>query len=248
MNSAVNGIVIWSVRTGEADSVLSILTEKGIVTAYSRGCLKPKGKLTSCSALLTYGNYVLASGKSMYTLVEGDIQKSFLHIYGDPERYALAVYFCQALKFVVTEEDGEQYLSLLLNMLFALNENRHPAWKIKAVFEFVVMTLSGFMPDVFYCHHCGNEITDGFFDKQNGSVYCSDCAKKLSLGINISNPVLRCIQYIVSSDLSRSLSFQLADNRIEELSRTSEEYFLNHIEYNLDTLNYYHTLTSGVLD
>lgn len=245
MKSTTDGIVIWEVRTGEADRVITLLTPGGLVTAYARGSLKPGGRLTGSTAMLSYSNFELSSGKSMYTVTDATSQNRFIRIYSQADRYSLAVYFCELMKYLApTEEDSSEYLSLLLNCLYLLDEDLRPAWQIKAVFELSLMTLAGYMPDIASCSRCGREESRGsvFFDPLEASWICSDCLKDAGRMANYPFSVIAAMRYIVFSDLRRAFSFELGDEAQKELVRLCEEYVLAHLERKPRTLDFYNTI------
>ena len=133
-----------------------MLTDNGLLTAYARSSMKPGSKLTGSTAMLAYSNFELSTGKNMYTVVDATSMNRFPGIYADTSRYSLATYFCELLKDLApVEEDSSEYVKLLQNCLYLLDKDLKPLWQIKSVFELSIMTLSGYMPDVFECSSCG---------------------------------------------------------------------------------------------
>lgn len=246
MNIAKDGLIIWNARTGEADKVLTILTDEGLVTAYARGCLRPNGRLTSATTMLSFSNFELASGKNMYTVVNAESQQKFLSIYGDAVSYALATYFCEVIRLLMPSgEETRDYLNILMNMLHLLNTKAKPQWQIKAVFELTMMTLSGYMPNVNACVSCGSEQSSFvFFDYNTGSWYCSDCSARKGLSAEIPFSVIRAVQYVITSEPRRAMAFDLKSPAREAFSYLAERFLLTHIEHDVQTLNYYNALIS----
>ena len=244
MNVSKDGLVIWSVKTGEADKILTILTEEGLVTAYARGSLKPTGRLTSASSMLSFSNFELATGKNMYTVVSAENIKKFMHIYSDAVAFALVTYFCEILKLTVpSEEEAKIYYKLMLNSLHLLNDNLKPLWQIKAVFELTVMTLFGYMPNIMGCSRCGIYKTDTVvWNRSDGSWICSDCASSTDIAQHIPYSVISAIRYVISSDLQKAFAFDLKSPSREIFCSICEEYLLEHIDHELKTLDYYNAI------
>ena len=245
MNVSKDGLVIWSVKTGEADKILTILTDEGLITAYARGSLKPTGRLTSASSMLSFSNFELATGKNMYTVVSAESIKKFLHIYSDAESFALVTYFCEVLKLTVpSDEEAKIYYKLMLNSLHLLNEGTKPLWQIKAVFELTVMTLFGYMPNIMGCSRCGTYKTDTVvWNSSDGSWLCSECASNARASQHIPYSVISAIRYVVSSDLQKAFAFDLKSPSREIFSFICEEYLLEHIDHEIKTLDYYNAIT-----
>lgn len=245
MKSTADGIVIWEVRTGEADRVITLLTPSGLVTAYARGSLKPGGRLTGSTAMLSYSNFELSSGKSMYTVTDATSQNRFLKIYSQADKYALAVYFCELMKYLApTEEDSSEFLSLLMNCLFLLDGDLKPSWQVKSVFELRIMSLAGYMPDVGGCSVCGKEDSAGavFFDPLEAVWVCSDCLREAGRIANYPFSVIAAVRHTVYSELKKAFSFTLSDESRKELVRLSEEYVLAHLERKPKTLDFYNMI------
>ena len=244
MNISKDGLVIWSVKTGEADKVLTILTEDGLITAYARGSLKPTGRLTSASSILSFSNFELASGKNMYTVVSAESIKKFLHIYSDAVSFALVTYFCEVLKYTVpTDDEAKIYYKLMLNSLYLLNEGNKPLWQIKGVFELTVMTLFGYMPNIMGCSKCGVYQTDTVvWNNSDGSWLCSDCSSSISSEQKIPYSVISAIRYVVSSDLQKAFAFDLKSPSKEIFCSICEKYLVDHIDHDIKTLDYYNSI------
>ncbi|MBQ8995477.1 MAG: DNA repair protein RecO [Oscillospiraceae bacterium] len=244
MNVSKDGLVIWSSKTGEADRVLTILTDEGLITAYARGSLRPNGRLTSACTMLSLSNFELATGKNMYTVVNAESQKKFLNIYSDAVSYALATYFCELLKLTVPyNEEAKQYLTVMLNTLYLINNGSKPLWQIKAVFEMTIMTLSGYMPNIFECAQCGALSSDKvFFEYSTGTWLCSSCSEKRGIQADVPFSVMSAIRYIVSAEPQRAFAFELRSPSKEIFCDICERYLVEHIDHDLKTLNYYHTI------
>lgn len=247
MNITKDAMVIWEVKTGEADRVITLLSGDGILTAYARSSLKPNGRLTGPTAMLTYSNYELATGKNMFTVVDAAAQNRYLKIRSDPEVYALAVYFCELLKLLApVKEDASDYLRLMMNSLYLLDSGSKPLWQVKAVFELTVMTLSGYMPDLLACSGCGAEsAAAAYFDPISASWTCPECCGKLGLAVNVPFSAIKAMRYVVSSDPRRAFAFRLDDNSVAEFCSCCEQLVLNHIDHRLPTLEFYHSLSTG---
>lgn len=244
MKVSANGLVIWEVKTGEADRVITILTERGVVSAYAKGSLRPKNKLTSPTAMLSYSNFELFSGKNMYTVDDALSKERFISLFSDMERYSLAVYFCELMKFLAPiEDDATEYLSLMLNSLFLLNEGKKDILLVKAVFELSVMSISGYMPDLTACNECG-EFNAGklYFNIADGIWLCESCANKLGKPINCSGTLLSAMRHVIYSEKGKIFSFDLGADALKQLNEMTSRFVVNHIDRTLTTLDFLSTI------
>ena len=240
MKVSTDGVVIWEVKTGEADRVITILTPTGIVTAYARGSRRPGNKLTSATSMLSFSNFELYSGKNMYTVDDALIKERFLSVFSDVGKYSLAVYFCELLKHLApVDDDAGEYVSLLLNSLYILGLETASILQVKAVFELRIMSISGYMPDLELCAGCG--VVNSkllFFDSLNGVWYCEDCSRGSGRSFNSTGAVLESMRYIINSEAGKIFSFSIPEKALETLNKLTSVFVLTHIEKPLATLEF----------
>lgn len=238
-------MVIWQTKTGEADRVITLLSGTGIITAYARSSLKPGAKLTGPTALLSYSNFELSSGKNMYTVTDAQEITRYRELEFEPEKFALAVYFCELLKLFTPEEDetARDYLRLMQNSLYLMGKSSKPLWQIKSVFELTIMTLSGYMPDLFGCASCGTERADTVrFDAGSASWTCSRCCNRAGIMAAVPFSCIDAMRYVISSDPRRAFAFTLPDEAVKEFAICCEQLVIQHADHKLPTLEFYHSL------
>lgn len=241
-----DGLVIWETKTGEADRVITILTEGGVVTAYAAGSVRPKNKLTSSTALFAFSNFELFQGKNMYTVDEAECLKKYVRLYADVQATACASYMCELMKSLAPiEEPSKEYLSLALNTLFLLDAGKKDIRLIKSAFELRIMTLAGYMPDLVACVGCGRDISDKLrFDSSAGNWQCGECASSQGLPLNCRASVLRAMRYIIYADASKMFSFELSEDSLALLSDHCSKYVTSQLERVPATLSFFKTITS----
>lgn len=246
MKITTDGLVIWESKTGEADRVITLLTENGIITAYAKNSLRPKNKLTSPTSMLCFSNFELYSGTNMYTVDDAQIKHRFIKLSTDVNGYSLAAYFCELLKLLAPIEDAaEDFLSLMMNSLYLINEGKKPLFLIKSVFEMRIMCLAGYMPDIAECAECGeSNSAGGFFDVTNGVFYCESCVKKSGRAVNIGAAAVSAIRHIISAESGKIFSFDIGVASLSALKDVSEAYVCTHIDHRLPTLEFYNSLTT----
>ena len=247
MKKVTDGLVIWEVKTGEADRVITLLTPEGVLTAYARSSLKPGGKLTGPTAMLAFSNYELSSGKNMYTVADATSTSRHLKLRNDAVSYALAVYFCELLKLLAPAEEeqdtAEEYLRAMLNALYLLDGSLKPLWQIKGVMELTLMTLAGYMPNLEACSVCGSTSSDSaFFDPVSAQWTCSDCCARLGIRPNAPFSAIEAMRYVTYSEPRKAFSFSLQDSAASAFSYCCEMLVRSHIDHRLPTLDFYHSM------
>ncbi|NLL92153.1 MAG: DNA repair protein RecO [Ruminococcaceae bacterium] len=242
---SIDGLVIWETKTSDADKVITVLTGNGVISCYARGSLKPGGKLTSPCDLLSFSNFELYSGKNMYTVVDAKSNIKFNALSIDIERYSLAVYFCELIRFLAPVDDyAGEYLGLMLNSLHLLNEGKKDLMIVKAVFELRMMTLCGYMPDLDGCNRCGVALSPEIcFDFIAGNWYCRNCINSAGLSANCSSSVLLAMKHIVEEDASKIFSFSLPEDKLRVLNKITSDFVETQSDRKFRTLEYFRSIS-----
>jgi DNA repair protein RecO len=238
--------VIWEKKTGEADRVITLLTPSGVVSAYAKNSLRPKNKLTSPTAMLSYSNFELFSGKNMFTVDDATIKHRFVKLFSDVQGYALAAYLCELLKLLApVDDDAGDFMSLALNSLYLINDGKKDRDIIKSVFELRIAAFAGYMPDLAECRECGEYQSDSaWFDVQEGTWLCRNCAVQNARPINLPGAVLAAMRHIIYSDADKAFSFELGEQSRKQLCSICEQYIITRLERGLQTLDFYKTIST----
>ena len=248
MYLTIQGIVLRVTDYNDRDALLTLLTRRhGKLTVKARGLRRKNSPLIAPCQLLAYGEFTLFEYKGQYTINEAQSIELFLPLRRDLTRLSLGTYFAQVCE-VLSQEDlpNPELQSLLLNCLYALSKLGLPEEKVKAVFELRAACLSGYTPDLFGCHVCGNQNPDRF-DLSAGQLECRNCRSGESQGIRlpVTPAVLEAMRYICLCDPKRIFSFQLGEETLAQLANLTEAYLLTQLERGFSTLDFYKSLYIG---
>ncbi len=250
MDITLSGVVLQESGSGEADKLLTILTDKlGKITIKARGVKNLKSKNSSACQLFCFSEFEILKRGAYYTLKTGYLKEGFFALRQDPLRYSLACYIAQITRAVTSNasEDNE-ILRLVLNAFFALsNKTDIPLWKIRAAFEFKLMCLAGFCPELDFCCCCGAEIDKtkiNSFAFIDGGTVCSQC--KSGNSNKISRDVLSVLKYEAACPTERFLSFNLDYTLSQELLYITETYLKNQTERSFSTLKIYKSMLNSL--
>lgn len=245
MQTATTGLVLRQVKVGEADRIITILTpELGVVSASARGSLRMKSALFSATGLFCYSEFTLSSGRSHYFVDNAQVKKVFHGISATIEGMALASYMAEiAMELAPAPPEADAQLRLLLNCLYMISERHYPCAQLKAIYELRALTLAGYMPDVLACAGCGKyEGGDFYLDPVEGRLLCADCAEKARHITNLDNGALYALRHICLAEDKKLFGFKISPESLKELSRTSEQYMLAHLEHGLKSLDFLKTV------
>ena len=245
MYLTTRGLVLRVTDYNDRDALLTILTEKhGKLTVKARGLRRKNSPLIAPCQLLAYGEFTLFEYRGMYTVNEAASVELFQSLRRDLVKLSLGTYFAQAAE-VLSQEDlpNPELLSLVLNCLHALSKLQESAQKVKAVFELRSACLSGYEPDLFGCHGCGDP-NPGLFDISAGVLECAKCRNPDSTGIRmpVNASVLEAMRYICLCSPKKLFSFQVGNQTLELLSQVTESYLTTQLERGFSTLDFYKSL------
>ena len=245
MYMTIQGIVLRVTDYNDRDALLTLLTRQhGKLTVKARGLRRKNSPLIAPCQLLAYGEFTVFEYRGQYTVNEAHSIELFTALRRDLTKLSLGTYFAQVAE-VLSQEDypSPELQSLLLNSLFALSTLALPEKQIKTVLELRAACLSGYTPDLFGCHVCGNQAPERF-DLSAGQLECRNCRSSESNGIRmpVTVSVLEAMRYICLCDPKRLFSFQIGQDTLDKLSALTEAYLTTQLERGFSTLDFYKSL------
>lgn len=149
-----NGIVLRRINYGEADRIITILTDShGKITVMARGVRKEKSKLAGGIELFSVSQISFIPGRrDMGTLVSSRLQTHYKNIVKDIGRTNLAFELIKQTDKVTEANCEPAYFELLEQALTALNDNTLAAELIEAWFTMRLLKLMGHEPNLTTDH------------------------------------------------------------------------------------------------
>ncbi len=241
-----NGLIIREQRVGEADRLVTILTQSmGLLKAFAPGALKLNSKNHAGTQLLCYSSLALSKSKDTYRITESHQLLSFFELEGDIERLALLQYLCELCAYFAPEGESdanEKYLKLMLSALKYVSSGERELPLIKAAAELKMLCFSGYMPELFSCDVCRCEPeSDGCcFDPLSATVYCSKHENRIG-GTLLPAGTAAAMRFIATSPVEKIFSFKLGETSLKILSAVTERYLLCTTERTFKALEFYHS-------
>lgn len=234
------GVIIKQSDYGEGHRMLSIFTEEyGIIKAVSYGVKKAISKAAASSQFLCYGDFDLynAANKDIMTVNSIDTIDGFFPISEDIKKLSLCVYLSDITYSILgMNNQDERLLHIFLNCLYALAYKDEAAEKIKMVYELKLMCVGGYMPAVHNCASCGSGEVFAF-DLLKGGMVCRGCGGKYL--VKMDKNLYRAIDYIISCEDKKMLSFNASEELTERLAKLTEQYVSLQLDRHFPSLDYY---------
>ena len=122
MNEKLRGLILKETNLGEADKILTVLTEKdGKISVLAKNIRRVKGRFGAGATFLCYSDFEVApSNNELFYLKRATPIENFFALSEDIEKLALATYFGQIASYAVPEcfSSDSETLSLLLNTFY----------------------------------------------------------------------------------------------------------------------------------
>ncbi len=242
MRHKLKGLVIREQAKGETSKLLTFLTDAmGVLTVNAKGVRKLSSPYLKSAQLFAFSDILLYEKNGYYTLTEAALITDFYPLSRDISNYALACYFCDAASaFAIRGEESAVVLRLLLNSLYALENEVASRELIKAAFELRLCCECGFELSPDYCSLCGDaDLEECYIDTAEGEICCKNCRSGRDGVFPLSAGNRLAIKHIAQCELSKFISFRVSETDLLALSKIAERYFLQRAERGFKTLAFY---------
>ncbi len=175
------GIVLRSIRYGEADRILDLYTQDaGLVSAIAKGIRRTRSRFGARLEPLSCVDFLAYSGRSLDTVTQVEVLRSFHGVREDLARLKAAGGLVETVRaFSGGDEADRRVFNLLYRGLDALEGRASRLTPIEMAFALKLSILAGYSPQLDVCMGCGVE-TDGgdgisYFAPDLGGLLCAEC-------------------------------------------------------------------------
>jgi len=174
------GIVLKSVKLGEADKIITFFTDSyGKTSAIAKGLRRTKSKFGGRLEPFTHVDLLLCKGKNLDIITQTEIIGSFPEIRKDLNKitYGLAV-LDLVDKISVDDEKDKKVFEFLLSSLRTLSKIATNIDLFLVAFDLKLLSLFGFMPVLNRCVVCDKSVNffkEVFFSYGRGGLLCERC-------------------------------------------------------------------------
>lgn len=244
MGFTTDALVIREMIVGESDRLVTLLTRNyGVIKAYAAGAKSIKSKKAAATGLLSYSSFTLSEKKGTYRITEASINRVFFTAGTDIVKLSLSQYFCElALVMEPAADSSEEFLRIILNSLHFLSEGTKGPELIKAITELRIATISGYMPDLIACAHCGAFEEDIMnFSLTDGNIICKKCYNGVG-AFKIDRTLLSAMRHIVYSKFKDIYNFEIPEKSAKMLSDLTGRYIKVQTDHKFKTLDFYNSI------
>jgi DNA repair protein RecO (recombination protein O) len=175
------GIVLRSIRYGEADRILDLYTrDAGLVSAIAKGIRRTKSRFGARLEPLSCVDFIAYHGRTLDTVTQAEVLRSFRGIREDLTRFEAAARMVGSVRALSGGDEADRRVfNLLYNGLDALERRASSFGSVEAAFGLKLSVIAGYAPQLDDCLNCGVDLDEAtqplYFAPGFGGVLCSDC-------------------------------------------------------------------------
>ncbi len=244
MTRTVKGLVLKSIKYGESDKLITVLTEEGKIFFKARGIRSITSKNAAGCAAFVYSEFELEERGDKCYLKRATPLYATVRQGAEITSLALASYLAELAEDTARDaETGKSVLRILMNALYLIAKEDRPEDWIKAVFEMRLLAANGLMPNLTGCSVCGkdaDETPSFFFRLLDGDLICPDCITSFDTDlVRIRRDVLSLCRRSVETPEEKAYALKVPEDLIRDFSRFTEKYLTSQLERNYKTLDFY---------
>jgi DNA repair protein RecO (recombination protein O) len=176
------GIVLRSIRYGEADRILDLYTrDAGFVSAIAKGIRRTKSRFGARLEPLSCVDFVAYHGRTLDTVTQAEVLRSFRSVRENLARFEAAADMVGSVRALLGGDEADRRVfNLLYNSLEALEERDSGFGAVEAAFALKLSILAGYAPQLDACLSCQARLDEAaephlYFAPNLGGVLCSEC-------------------------------------------------------------------------
>jgi DNA repair protein RecO (recombination protein O) len=212
----LSGVVLRSVDYGEADRVVTLLTEeRGRISAFARGARASRRRFGGALEPFTVVDAELKErpGSDLFTLEAVAVQRAFGAIRQDLARIACAGYACELARELVREGEAQPELFALVVEYLGLLDARPADPTTLRAFELRALRAAGVVPRLDACVRCGGPLPAGArlrLDPGEGGMLCGTCGPAHARAPIVTAETAAALHRLASADLASAAGAPLA--------------------------------------
>jgi DNA repair protein RecO (recombination protein O) len=175
------GIVLRSIRYGEADRILDLYTrEAGMISAIAKGIRRTKSRFGARLEPLSCVEFMAYGGRTLDTITQVETLRSFHAVREDLARFEAAGGMVQTTRVLSGgDEPDRRVFNLLYHGLDTLEGRTSGYGSVEAAFSLKLSILAGYAPQLDACMSCERDVLEvegsPYFAPNLGGVLCSEC-------------------------------------------------------------------------
>jgi len=224
-NYKTKGIILKRQNFGEADRILTILTQNhGKIRVVAKGVRKTLSHLAGHLEPFCVTEFLISEGRNLDIISGAVVRKCHMTLRSDLGATQTAFYLAEITERMLQEKDAHSEIFELLDETLE-HLNMGPAELLISYYELNFLALMGFYPELNKCVQCGGGLKDkNYIDFQAGGTICQKC----SFGRPVSNDTIKTMRLFLAHQLSTIKKIKTQKKLVTEISNIVSDYIRHH--------------------
>ncbi|CAN5225221.1 DNA repair protein RecO [soil metagenome] len=220
------GIVLRSIRYGEADRILDLYTlDVGLISAIAKGIRRTKSRFGARLEPLSCVDFMAYQGRTLHTVTQAEVLRSFHGVREDLARFEAAAGMVRTVRALSGGDEADRRVfNLLYHGLDSLENRESGFGTVEAAFGLKLSMLAGYAPQLDSCMGCGvaPEETEGriYFAPNLGGVLCAECRMESADTFPIPPEVLDRLRALLRSPIRDVPTDELLGESVRRIVRS----------------------------
>jgi DNA repair protein RecO (recombination protein O) len=199
------GIVLRSIRYGEADRILDLYTrDAGLISAIAKGIRRTKSRFGARLEPLSCVDFVAYHGRTLDTVTQAETLRSFHGVREDLARFEAAAGMVGSVRALSGGDEADRRVfNLLYNALDTLEGCDSGFESIEAALGLKLSVLAGYAPQLDACLSCGIDLDEAenplHFAPEHGGVLCAECRSQTGDAFPLAPGTLDSVRTLIET-------------------------------------------------
>ena len=202
------GIVLRSIRYGEADRIVDLYTrDKGLVSAIAKGIRRTKSRFGARLEPLSCVDFMAYEGRTLDTVTQVEVLKSFHVVREDLVRFEAAGRMVATVRALSGGDDADRRVFNVLYRGLETLEDRGSGYdSLEAAFSLKLSMLAGYEPQFDSCMVCSRDAgeVEGehfYFAPALGGVLCTECRPASGEAFPLPPGTTESLRFLISHSM-----------------------------------------------
>jgi len=234
-NFKTRGIVLKTFKLGEADKIITLITEaEGKIAAVAKGIRRTKSRFGARLEPFTNLNLIFYKGRNLSTITSADIIKVYDGVTGELDRIDYGYAMLELVdKLSVEGQSDPRIYNMLAKSLDLLSRTDNGKRLVLSTFDIKLLAFSGFLPNINECTGCSSKTGLTDFSFTQGGILCKRCADSDPSSININGDTIELMRSLLLTPFKGLKDVKTDTATLGELNNIIDKHISYHLSIRL---------------
>jgi DNA repair protein RecO (recombination protein O) len=233
------GIVCSNTKLGEADKIISVYTDLGLIRAVAKGARKTKSKFGGRLEPLSFVDLVLYKGKNLDTVTQVELVRPFNKIRTNLQLLSVALTMTGFIeKSAEHESHPGELVEIILKSIERIESGFPPELSL-VVFMAAALSRLGYIFNLDCCVRCSGRLKSvSVFGIDSGGFLCGNCSNLDQWMIELNKESGRLLTELINGSFGDINADNYSAQSIKQISKVFEAFIKYHLDINLKSFRF----------